>query len=281
MVKERTHVKTKDFFGYLSKENSKKNEVDKKHEELTDIEYTGGENENYVVPKNGENYDFSMKFFRVYLNNLRPYSDYLISSLPPERVNELSDIINTRKILKGTKGYKLLLEEINKVFSDVEIVKPNTIGSYFRGCFVNDNFPGNKVCNPRCSPGFLPEGEEEECESLVIIYQKGKFIVSNEIAETDGSAYIYVDGKDFNGFKDSDIKALEDLEVKNVVLVYGSIDGTNNYKEITGSLSLNQLPLLNKNRNVYNDTNQVSGWVIFVIIIVILVLLGILIFRNK
>lgn len=284
MVKDRTYIKSENFINYLAGDNDKnngKNNDKKKKEDLIEIEYKGGENEIYAVKKDGEIYDFSLKYFRNFLQNLRPYADYLISSLSSERVSELSDIISARKILKGTKGYQLLLDEISKIFSDLEVVNPNTIGSYFRGCFINDNFPGNKVCNPRCSPGFLPEGEDEDCDSLVIIYQKGKFIVSNEIAETNGGAYIYVDGKDFIGFKESDIKALEELGVKNVIMVYGSIDGTNNYKEITGNLTLDQLPINNKDKNITPEKNQVSGWVIFIIIVVILVLIGVLIFRNK
>lgn len=279
MVKERTHIDTSNFKNYLGEGNFKKK--DKSVKELIDIEYTGGENENYYVVKDGDGYNFSLKYFRNYLQNLRPYADYLISSLSPERVAELSDIISARKILKDTKGYELLLKEIQNIFSDLEIVNPNTVGSYFRGCFIEDNFTGSKVCNPRCSPGFLPKGEEEECDSLVIIYQKGKFIVSNEISQTNGSAYIYVDSKDFYGFKDSDIKTLEGLKINNVVLVYGSIDGSNNYKEITGNLKLNQLPMLNKDKNIETNSSQVSGWVIFIIIILIILLLGFLVYRSR
>lgn len=252
-------------------------------------------NDVFVVESSQGTYHLHRSALKECLLSLKPYAEVYINKLPIELNDSFKSILETLKLLHGSKAYHdVVLKDIQDIFvKNVKSIRPGTVAAFFAGCFNDDGLSGPNGCHLKCAMalhGIPAEDINKDfisvCEDMVLIYNNGNF---GSINEKDSKfAYIYVDAKDFDGFTKENIETLKTSGIYQVALIFGNEDGT--YKEVGTSISVHDLPLKSKsNKNTENNNNDNgdnnntdnSGiWIVIVVAVVILLLLF-LVYRQS
>ena len=242
-----------------------------------------------IISGKGESFKLNRNTLREALQELKSQAHVSLRQLNPEQTELFRSIVEALRLLYGSQGlYDIIITDIRNVFNDVKDIKPGTVAAFFIGCFNDDKFPGPMGCSPKCAASFPPtEGTPgyTNCDDLVLIYSDGLFSSLNE--KQSSHAYIYIDDPEFAGFTTENINQLRSANIENCSLIFGNQDGS--YREVTGALSLNQLPrkseiTVNKNQVNSNDNGSNSsgstGIIFLIVIIIIMILLLIILYRN-
>lgn len=246
------------------------------------FEHVGGEDDAFIIHKEGGPFRLSRKELRDTLEDLKTQSHVHVKHLNERHTAQFKTVVEAMRMLYGSQAlYDIVLTDIKHVFNNHH-VKPGTVAAHFVGCFNDSNFPGPLGCSPKCASSLKPtDGTPgySNCDDLVLIYCDGMFSALNE--KRSSHAYIYISDSNFNGFTSDNIKQLCDAGIETVSLIFGNPDGS--YREITGALSLDQLPRTNHvvaPCNTNTETSNNAGVIFAIIILAIIILLLIIIYRN-
>jgi hypothetical protein len=259
-------------------------------QESDSYEHLGGEDDVFLINSQGGSFQLHRNTLKETLRELKTQSHVSIRNLSADHTEAFRSVIEALRLLYGSQAlYDIVLSDIRAIFSDVKDIKPGTVAASFVGCFNDDKFPGPMGCSPKCAAALPPtEGTPGyyNCEDLVLIYSGGLFSSLNDKLSTH--AYIYIGEDDFKGFSQENIRQLREAGIENASLVFGNQDGS--YREITGVLTLDQLPAKDSVELTANETqsptanetssNTTGAIVIGVIIIVIVLLLLVILYRT-
>lgn len=189
---------------------------------------------------------------RAKLQEFRKYADVKIENLPPDVKVALENFSELISALSETAFYSQMIDIIEDVFRDVTIVKPMTVGEYFRGCFVSNSFNGPIACSTTCA-GMIspPQGIKgwAFCEQNVIRYDGNKLEFQYQVAGCN-KAIVHVVDDNQRGFTQQHIQQLMDSGIQYVTLYLVAEDGK--YVEQMNTQPVGRLPL----RTVTPPTND-------------------------
>ncbi len=248
-------------------------------------EHLGGDDDIFIINDQNGTFQLHRKTLKNVLAELKPHAHTPVKQLTPPTSESFKSIVEALRLLYGSQAmYDLILSDIRTEFSDIKDVRPGTVAAFFIGCFSDDKFPGPMGCSPKCAASLPPsEGTPgyANCDDLVLIYSDGLFSSLN--VKRTSHAYIYIEDSNFTGFTPENIKQLTDSDIRNVSLVFGNSDGS--YREITSSLTIDQLPRRNSlaAQNTSTTTTSSSsgaGVALAIIIIIIIILLLVIFYRT-
>lgn len=263
-------------------------------------QHVGGEEDVFIINGPAESFQLHRKTLKEALEELKTQANVPLRQLNAQHTESFRSIVEALRLLYGSQAlYDLILTDIRAVFIDIKDVRPGTVAAFFIGCFNDDKFPGPMGCSPKCAASLPPtEGTPgyNNCDDLVLIYSDGLFSSLNEKRSTH--AYVYIGDHEFPGFSLDNVRQLRDAGIENASLIFGNQDGS--YREVTGALSLDQLPLRPEpaepeKSNASPSSNQSApkengstgpsqsngtGLIFAIIIIVIIVLLLIVLYRT-
>ena len=200
---------------------------------------------NTKMNKNGYNRGLIMKDLIV----LRQFADLPIQSLQKDTLDKFYQIIKINDNLKKDENLrKTFLKDVKKVFSDIQNIKPGTVGAVFLDC------SNNLDCDPICEKSIFKK--EKQCDHVILLYttEDSTFKSLNDILNSN-IIYIYVDviKSKFKGFTKENIDFLKNnYNSKGYVLLFSDFDKTKD--EIP--IPLDMLPTLNQVKNMNNIVNN-------------------------
>jgi len=259
-------------------------------------DHVGGDEDIFINNTQGGSFRLHRKTLKEALQELKTQEYVSVRQLSPEHTESFRSIVEALRLLYGSQAlYDLILTDIRNVFSDIKDIRPGTVSAFFIGCFNDDKFPGPMGCSPKCAASLPPtEGTPgyNNCDDLVLIYSDGLFSSLNE--KRSPHAYIYIGDTNFSGFSTENIRQLREAGIENASLIYGNQDGS--YREVTGALSIDQLPhrvdsadvnksdntsqVTNSTTTTTTTTNNAAGIIFAIIIVVIIILLLVVLYRN-
>lgn len=168
--------------------------------------------------------DIPLPVVRKKLASLFEVKDVNLTELSKKHKDELQNITSIMSGLYNTNCYDEIIFQINEIFGKGgPEIKPGTVYSYFYGCKTRSDFSPYS-CSPICAGSIQPTDMGNGwtvCDKFAILYDcdKGKFSLLNN-PQNKENAYIFIQkGCKFTGFNIHEIKSLERLGVKNVMIV--------------------------------------------------------------
>jgi hypothetical protein len=210
------------------------------------------------------------------LLQLREHVDEFIIDLSDDnRANH--DYIRTARRALGVTAVSHIDEIITRIFKDVTVVMPGTVGAYYIGCFIDStSFTGTVGCSAHCAGSISPSENTmgwEACKYTCFIYTPQNFISLNETSDITQS-YIFIrDTIDFKGFTDGEIKNLKNFGVQKAKLV--KYVNSAKYTDMTsGFVDLENLPHVKVEKPVTREipSSSSSSYSMFIILLLIIVL---------
>lgn len=212
---------------------------------------------------------------------------------PHKRIDELNDsesdnfklIVRYVELLYDTDLYHHLFKIVEDHFSDLESVKPGTIGGYLAGCLIKTKFP-IPGCSPVCANAipFPKELEkQEQCDQAVILAEKNdtngyKFNILKQadIENKDKPTIIHVnvtDVHDWSGFNKDEKEKLRSLGCSNVH-IYGYSDDQTRHVDLFGApINIDDVKTRNIHKSHERKDNIGFGVILIVIILIIIIAL--------
>ena len=244
-------------------------------------------NPNEIIIKGDGKTIVNLETLKKDLYKLKDHVNVPLATLSVEIKNLYRESVSTiSKIVEYGSGDKIQ-DIIQEVFKDVNNVTPNTIGMYFRGCYIQQNNGGVPACSAVCAGSFQPiDPNFKSCEDLVINYNGvlNFTLINNKEKQT--RATIYLNVNKFTRFTVSDVEYLKNLELKDIVLFEKVGDKYN--KIYDGSISNIQTrsdTFMNADGSSSDDSsNSDNNWWIFIVIaVVVIIILLVLLFgwRNR
>jgi len=184
---------------------------------------------------------------RLRIKRLRQNSDVEIKKLSGKLKEDYEVLKSHVGLLYDTEEYKILFEEVKKVFSNLKDLKPNTIGAYCAGCLENKG-----KCTVICNGAMpMPKTENgwEFCNYPVVwaIFQNGNYKFSSMNKNGGTNCVIYMESAETYGFSLEEKKSLKELGFVNAQLFHAPLDGKE-YKIISKDfVSIDSLPVRTKN----------------------------------
>jgi len=225
-----------------------------------------------------------MRRVRECLHNLKNNRRMRISDLHDHLLHDFRHITQIVQAANGTQAYGAIYQHIREVFGELETktVEVATIDAYFNGCVLRTSFNGPPSCSAICAGAIPPHPDVpgwEQCQHLVLIYDNGNFITSNNVGNKS-KAYIFIaDNLQFKGFNDAEIKKLQAMGVQEVKIVRYS-DGSSYSEEMNDFVPLNKVATNpsstssgSSSSSDPSSTSSNSGWGIAIIIIIVIVVL--------
>jgi len=210
--------------------------------------------------------------------------DLKIKNLSGNDKEDFKLMVSYVRLLYGTKYYDHIHKKIIKYFSDLDGVKPGTIGGYFGGCLVNTSFESQPGCSAVCA-GSVPRPADDEgwsfCDQSVVFAEgnynsDGKFQYTFSVLKDGGNPnndepwYIFIEHTnlhDFAGFSKQEKDELKEMGIKNLYLV-GCDDSGKKYVDLyQGMVRLRNV----KHRKI--DYSNNSGLGLGMVLVVIFLLL--------
>lgn len=239
------------------------------------------ESSNIVTSQAGKKYTIDFSWIRVMLNSLAPHGNVQITELKGELRKNFDNILEISKKVHTTAIYNKLFEQVKEVFYD-EYPRPipGTVAAFFIGCIVNTgDFKGPKGCDPRCTGSLPPPSGKKcaKCDQVCLLYdERGVIRPLNNIKSGNGTGYIVVLGKNFQGFLNKDISTFERKGINKKAVLLRFYDGK--YQEQTDMIDICDLPRC-ENKNC--DDGLSLGVVIAIIIGVIVGIIILYFFINR
>lgn len=206
------------------------------------------ETDKYHIFYDDEVYEFDYNEFKNNLYFLSEKKNLKIDNLDEDMEFFFKNVVESIEIIKNSKTiYNQARDDIYNIFYTNENILPNTIESYFVGCYNNKDFDDLITCNPRCTPSIKWDETITECDKLVLNYNK-KFEKLNENEQSE-HAIIYIDDPNFEGFREKDIKKLKNYNIQKITLIYSKKSG----KLMKGKIyDIDNLPKKIKEKNESN-----------------------------
>lgn len=229
------------------------------------LQYKGGNSPDTTSSPNGrasggqmtDVHRFNVEEFISILRKLRPYSENRIGDLPSVVKQDLENLSETISVFSSTPYYTDLIKTINKVFSDVKVIRQDTVGAFFQGCFVSNEFPGLQSCSAICA-GMVPPTNGSAgfpaCTENVYFFN-GEDLVAQSIAEpkTDKAIIHVTNLNNYTGFTPINVRQLQDAGIKTVTLYL--VDENVKYTEKLNNQPVTNLPLKEPKGGVRNNGN--------------------------
>jgi hypothetical protein len=188
-----------------------------------------------------------LAYFDKLCGKFRNTPDKRIKDLSGQEREEFNLMVSYVHVLYETENYKKLHNIVKKYFTNLPNVKTGTIGGYFGGCLVQNDFDGEKGCSLTCA-GSVPRPKDEEgwgfCDKAVIFAERsvnGKgydFTLLKESGDdnysNDEPCYVFIENKDaegFKGFNEKEKAKLRKMGAKDIFLV-GCDEKENKYYNI-------------------------------------------------
>lgn len=235
--------------------------------------------------------DIPLPVVRKKLASLFEVKDVNLTELSKKHKDELQNITSIMSGLYNTNCYDEIIFQINEIFGKGgPDIKPGTVYSYFYGCKTRSDFSPYS-CSPICAGSIQPTDMGNGwtvCDKFAILYDcdKNKFSLLNNPANKE-EAYIFIpSGCKFNGFNTSEVKSLERLGVRSVmVIVYDKNNASKTEPMDTSFRPLIELTITSgavqtvvdkvkeEIQNVSNNNNQSTGSIVFWVFLIIIILL--------
>jgi len=233
-----------------------------------------GNNENMMeVIIDGVHHSLNRKMLIESLKDLKDKSDVYIGQLDVVNRENLDNITDLLKTIKGTKYFDIIKNDINDIFNpngDTK-VRVGSVASVFIESGKDAKFTGPTECDPRNVKSLITG---TNCSDSTLIYNNDKFDYLNN--KKSIHAYIYIISQAFLGFTDDNIKFLRKENIKLVTLIIG--DDKNAYKSVTNNLEITELPKKQNIKEVAKmgsteSTSNGNTWLMVLLIIALLVIL--------
>ena len=156
------------------------------------------------------------------LSKLKSHSSSRIKDLPNDIRDELKGFAEMAGVVSETSYYTDIVKIVTNTFGDVKVVLPDTVGAFFRGCFVSDEFPGLQACSPICA-GMMPPTHDVNgwtfCQENVLYFDGDKLSFMHMTDQRKDKAIIHIiNPSKYNGFTQEHIQALIERGIKFVSL---------------------------------------------------------------
>ena len=235
---------------------------------------TSGISDSLLVDEN-KAVEVNRATLRKALHDLFPVSNTAVQDLSPHDTEIFRSVVETLRLLFHSPAlYDMLLKDVREVFTQDQ-VRPGTVGAFFRGCFIDNDFNGPLGCSPKCADSLPPpEGipGHQQSDDLVLIYREGDFHSLNERVSLH--CYVYLEDATFNHFTAANIAKLHDAGIEQATIIYGNSDGS--YQRVVGPLALDALPVApsTATEDNYNGALTVIGISVAVLVIIVLIMLA-------
>lgn len=217
------------------------------------------------------------------LRKIKSKTNVRVDKLDPEHAAIYERLNEIVRLTHGTEQiHSHLLQDIKNVFPPTDNVIPMTVGAYFNGCFVSDNFKGGMGCNPKCA-GNIPSNDPSysECEDSVIHYSNGTLTYQHQ--KGTSHAYVYIGDDHFEGFSKQNIDVLKRGHIFKVSLVRAKPGDMVDNMDVEDPVPVDKLPLKGTTAAQPVPPHQAqNGWfwiLIAVVIILALIVLGYMFFK--
>lgn len=239
---------------------------------------------NLISSQGGNKISVDFNRIRVMLESLVPYCDTQVTDLSGEAKSNLDYILKISKAISKTPLYSKLYDNIKKIFkSHCSTPIPGSVGAFFIGCAVSScGFKGPNECDPRCAGSLTPPSGSKnckKCQQVCVLYDEHGHIrpLNNVNAkDSDGTGYIVVLGKDFDGFSKRDISTFERRGLKKASYLRW-YDGK--YHHQSEMVEVSQLPIKTKSGGKCdNGSSSISGGAVAIIVVAIVVIILVLFF---
>ena len=219
------------------------------------------------------------------LNKLKGYSSTTINNLPKDVRDELTGFSELISFISESPAYSETLKTINDIFGDVAVVRPDTVGAFFRGCFVSNEYPGLQSCSAICAGNLAPDhntGGWTFCQENVILFDGEKLSFQHKTDQRKDKAIIHVINENkFTGFTDANIQALLENGIKTVSLHIFQDSGKTveklNSQPVT-SLPRKGAPARSQSHPPPpppdNNKNEDNGWLWIVLVFLGIIIIG-------
>ena len=265
------NLNTSDTFSTDGNDGTSGSESIIDHEDVASYEKISDEEDLYIIRTKGKSHYLYRQRLIDTVTELHDYAHVQISQLEKPQAKLLSSTIEATRILYNSNVLKILiLDDIQRIFSDIKNPTPGSVSAFFLACFNNDDFNGPLGCNPRCAASSL-KCDTFECSDNILVYSNHEFNSLND--KQTSHAYIYIESPTFVTFQPHEVQMLRDANISTVTLIYGNANGT--YLEVTNKMSIHDLPLSQ------NTTTASTGTILVIIILVILIILGLLFVYGK
>lgn len=184
---------------------------------------------NIYVKGLNEDVSVNLSQFKQTLIQLKNKRDLYIAKLDPATKEMFNNVVSTIQLLYDSGAFPMVFNIIREVFSDVTKVTPGTIGSYFSGCLVSNNFMGNPSCSASCAASVPPPNGTDGwqfCDNLALLWDgSGSFTTLNDPSNRE-DAYVFIpDNIPTPSLTANDIDKLKAYGIRRIQLVKYSDDG--------------------------------------------------------
>lgn len=232
-----------------------------------------------IVTKGGKKmFKVDIRQFDKLCEKFQPMSHMRIKELKGRDKEDFNLMVSYVHLLYGTDYYKHLYRKVKKYFSDLDEVRPGTVGGYFGGCLVKTSFEEQPGCAVSCA-GSVPRPKDEEgwsfCDKAVIFaenrgYKGYSFSVLKEPERPEDMdpCYLFVehtDIHDFMGFDKREKAQLEKMGVDRVYLIGCNETGTE-YVDLYDDIR-NVTDIKHRKKRTNNTDNSGLGLALILIII--------------
>lgn len=204
--------------------------------------------EKFVVVKGENKKTVDLTDLRNRIKRLKLASHIEIRKIGGQTKEDFELLKSHIGLLYDTPEYKILFEEVKKVFGDLKEanLKPNTVGAYCAGCILTNPERGcTTICNG-AMPRPRTENGWEFCNYPVIwaTFESGKYKFTNmNNKKGEKECVIYMEAPQTFGFSQEEKNYLKGLGIVNVQLIHAPLDGRE-YKEISKDfIDLDKLPV--------------------------------------
>jgi hypothetical protein len=218
-----------------------------------------------------------------------------IKNLDKKKQEELTSLREAAMFLRKGKSYNLVVDAIKRTFGSETNIQPSTVGAFFHGCFVANDFEGCLACSSLCA-GSMPYPSVPgwtDCDKTVGVYSDGNLSV-NYVNEKSQELLVHVVNGEFEGLSDEDVKKLRKMGIEKVTITSsnsstqssGTFSGTPESvckkKSISSQLSSEHYETKSSSaqskpsKSYENKSDGSCGWYIVVAVIVLLLLLFLL-----
>lgn len=151
----------------------------------------------------------SIESLKLAMNRLKPYSDVEIDKLPLELKKDYETVSEIIGLSSETDIYPEIISAMRSTYNETSNSRIGTVGSFFKACFLKDNFPGPIACSAGCSSGVQPPSGTSgfvDCTDAVYVLDHGKFKLNSSPKKGHQNAIIHIIGGPESLLKDVHVK---------------------------------------------------------------------------
>jgi hypothetical protein len=154
------------------------------------------------------------------IKQMKSLKNVPLKNLDQKNQQKLADIRKAALLLRRGKNYDTIVDAIKTNYQSTNDVRPDTVGAFFFGCFLEQEGDENLACAAHCA-GNMPVPIEpgwRDCEKSVGIYDSGELTIKYINEKSNGIIIHDISGS-FQGLNGKDLKKLSDISVDTITLV--------------------------------------------------------------